>query len=144
MPIGNLEIIQDGRVVASTQVKEGTRRLEIKEKLKIDRHSWIAARCGGPDYFGSQHLDVWNRGIFAHTSPVYVACSGDWWMYDESTAKYMLTLIEGDLAYIREGSGQHTHGNVTHHHGQSDHIAYLEKPFLEAQAAIRERMKNSR
>ena len=144
MPIERLEIVQAGRVVASTQVKRGTRRLEIKEKLKIDGHSWIAARCGGQDYFGSQHLDVWNRGIFAHTSSVYVACSGDWWMYDKSTAQYMLTLIEGDLAYIREGSGQHTHGNVTHHHGQSDHIAYLEKPFLEAQSAIKGRMKNSR
>ena len=144
MPIEKLEIVQAGRVVASTQVKGGTRRLEIKEKLKIDGHSWIAARCGGPDYFGRQHLDVWNRGIFAHTSPVYVACSGDWWMYDESTAQYMLTLLEVDLAYIREGSGQHTHGNVTHHHGQSDHIAYLEKPFLEAQSAIKERVKNSR
>ena len=29
---------------------------------------------------------------------------------------------------------------VTHHHGEADHLAYLERPFLEAQAAIHQRM----
>ena len=144
IPIERLEIVQAGRVIASTEVKGGTRRLEIKEKLKIDRNTWIAARCGGKNYFGSEHLDIWNRGVFAHTSPIYVACGGDWWMYDKSTAQYMLTLIEGDLSYIRERSGQHNHGNVTHHHGQIDHMDYLAKPFLEAQTALYNRMKESR
>ena len=61
-------------------------------------------------------------------------------MFDEATARYMLTLIEGDLAYVREGSGQHKAGTVTHHHGEDDHIAYLERPFIEARAAIHQRM----
>jgi len=29
---------------------------------------------------------------------------------------------------------------VTHHHGEGDHEDYLERPFLEAQAAIHRRM----
>ena len=143
IPINRLEIVQAGRVVASTESATGTRRLELKEMLKVDGHTWLAARCGGPGYFGSTHLDAWRRGIFAHTSPVYVACGGDWWMFDEATAKYMLTLIEGDLEYIENSSGQHMHGNVTHHHGEDDHMAYLRRPFLEAQAAIHGRARDA-
>ena len=143
IPIHRLEIVQAGRVVASTESRSGTRRLELREKLRIDGHTWLAARAGGPDYFGKLHFDVWRRGIFAHTSPIYVACGGDWWMFDETTAQYMLTLIEGDLAYIRESSGQHTHGNVTHHHGEDDHLAYLERPFHEARGAIHERAREA-
>ena len=141
LPINTLQIIQGGRVVASTESRNGARRLELREKLRVDGHTWLAARCGGPDYLGSVHYDVWRRGIFAHTSPVYVACGGDWWMFDKATAQYMLTLVEGDLTYIRESSGQHTHGNVTHHHGEADHMAYLERPFLEARQAIEQRTR---
>ena len=140
-PLHTLQIVQAGRVVASTESTKGTRRLELREKVKVDGHTWLAARCGGPGYFGSTHRDAWGRGVFAHTSPVYVACGGEWWMFDEGTAQYMLTLIEGDLVYIRESSAQHTHGNVTHHHGEDDHIAYLERPFHEAREAIQQRMR---
>jgi hypothetical protein len=141
IPINRLEIVQAGRVVASAESRNGTRRLELKEKLKVDGHTWLAARAGGAGYFGRSHLDVWRRGIFAHTSPIYVACGGDWWMFDAAAAQYMLTLVEGDLTYIRESSGRHTHGNVSHHHGEADHQAYLERPFHEARDAIQERIR---
>ncbi len=139
-PINTLQIVQAGRVVASSDSANGTRRLTLKAKIEVDGHTWLAARCGGPDYFGSNHLDVWERGIFAHTSPVYIACGGDWWMYDEATAQYMLTLIEGNLGYIREQSHQHPHGTVTHHHGGTDHMAFLERPFVEARETVIRRM----
>ncbi len=144
LPLGTLQIVQNGRVVSSAESAGGTRRLELKEKLKVDGHTWIAARTGGPGYYGTAHLDVWSRGVFAHTSPIYVSSGGDWEMYDRETAQYMLTMIEGDLSYIRKGSGQHTHGNVTHHHGEDDHMAYLERPFQQAQAAVQERMRRGR
>ena len=143
IPIHRLEIVQAGRVVASTESGEGARRLELKEKLQIDGHTWLAARAGGPDYFGKVHFDVWRRGVFAHTSPIYVACGGEWQMFDEATAQYMLTLIDGDLTYIRQSSGQHAHDNVTHHHGEDDHLAYLERPFLEAREAVERRMREA-
>jgi hypothetical protein len=108
----------------------------------MDKHSWLAARCGGPEYMGNfYHIDAMERGVFAHTSPIYVAVGGDWWMFSQETAQYMLTMIEGDLTYIRETSAQHTHGNVTHHHGQDDHIGFLEKPFHQAYDAIHERAR---
>ena len=144
LPVHRLEIVQEGRVVASTEDRKGTRRLELKEKIRVDRHTWLAARCGGPNYFDTvRHHDVWSRGIFAHSSPIYVACGGEWEMFDEEIARYMMAVVEGDLAYIAETSGQHMLGNVTHHHGEDDHIAYLQRPILEAQEALRRRMERA-
>ena len=140
-PIHRLEVIQDGRVVASTEARDGARCLELKEKVKIDGHTWLAARCGGPDYYNvTPHRDIWSRGVFAHTSPIYVACGGEWEMFDEPAAQYMLTMIDGTLAYINDVAPQHQHGTVTHHHGEDDHLAYLQRPFLEARRAIHRRM----
>jgi hypothetical protein len=135
-PIHTLEIVQQGRVVASAEAAGGARKLRLKEKVKVDGHTWLAARCGGPGYSAVPHHDVWKRGIFAHTSPVYVACGGEWALRDPATTQYMLTLIDGTLSYIRETAALHRHGNVTHHHGEADHLAYLERPFREALAAI--------
>ena len=151
LPINTLQIIARGRVVASTESREGTRRLELREKLAVDGHTWIAARCGGPGYANEsltwdgqalRHHDTWRRGVFAHTSPIYVATGGEWQMFDGATAKYMLTLIDGSLAYIHETSAQHEPGTVTHHHGEDDHMAYLERPFHEAREAILERARS--
>ena len=52
----------------------------------------------------------------------------------------MLTLIEGDLIYIRETAARHR-GGVTHHHGEADHLGYLQRPFIEAREAIYKRME---
>jgi hypothetical protein len=76
----------------------------------------------------------------AHTSPIYIAVGGDWWLYDAGTAAYMQTLVEGSLAYIRTRSRQDRPGSVTHSHGETDHQAFLERPFQEALAAIHARM----
>ena len=141
LPVFSLEIVQDGRVVARTDSRSGARRLELREKIRVDGHTWIAARTGAFDYFDIvQHHDVWNRGVFAHTSPIYVACGGEWDMFDSATAQYMLTLIDGDLTYIRETAGVRPVGSVTHRHGEADHLAYLQRPFLEARDAILSRM----
>ena len=140
-PIHTLEIVQQGRVVASTEDHMGTRRLELKTRIKVDGHTWLAARVSGPGYTNPiQHHDEWRRGVMAHTSPVYVACGGDWWLFNQETAQYMLTLIEGSLSYIRELGPRDQAGTVTHHHGEEDHEAYLERPFLEARTAIHRRM----
>ena len=165
-PLHRLDIVQAGRVVASAESRTGTRRLTIRERITVSGHTWIAARCGGPEYFtggnfnsgfppswslkehggliADTHYDAWRRGIYAHTSPVYVACGGDWWMFDEATARHMLSVIDGSMRYIEGGSLQHRHGTVTHHHGEDDHIAYLKRPFLEAQELVEERLRRMR
>jgi hypothetical protein len=153
LPIHRLEIVQQGRVVASTEETThggsapgsgshgGTHRLQLRTSLPITGHSWLAARVSGPGYFGAvPHHDVWQRGIMAHTSPVYIAVGGEWALYDPGVATYMVTLLEGTLAYIRNRSRQDRPGEVTHHHGEADHQAFLERPFHEALQAIHARM----
>jgi hypothetical protein len=142
IPIHTLEIVRSGEVVATTAspTPSGTRRLEVREKLHMDRHGWIAARSGGPGYWNpTHHRDSWSRGIMAHTSPIYVAVGGDWAPFDEATATYMLSLIDGGLEYIRRFSAQDDDARVTHHHRGHDHRAFLERPFHEAIAAIEAR-----
>jgi hypothetical protein len=53
----------------------------------------------------------------------------------------MLTLIEGSLAYVRETALHYRPGTVTHHHGEDDHLAYLERPLLEARDAVNGRLR---
>jgi hypothetical protein len=140
-PIHTLEIVQGGRVVASTEERQGARRLALKATVKVEANTWLAARCGGPRYYEmARFLDCWERGMFAHTSPIYVAVGGQWQMFDLATARYMLTLIDGSMAYIRHTAAHDPHASVTHHHGEADHMAFLERPFHEAAAAIHRRM----
>ena len=141
VPMSKLEIVQEGKVVASSEVDKPTRKLSLNETIKIDGNSWLAARAGGPGYYsGYRYYDVWERGIFSHTSPVYVSVGGPWSMFDVATAKYMLTLMHGSLTYIDNSSRQHSHGHVTHHHGEDDHIGYLKRPFNEAIDAVHKRL----
>ena len=142
-PMHTLEIVQQGRVIASTEDSKGARSLRLRAKVRVEGHTWLAARAGGPGYFQSlRHHDVWRRGVFAHTSPVYVACGEEWWLFDEEAAHYMLTLIDGALAYIRTTAIQWRPGTVTHHHGETDHLSYLERPFLQGREAISRRLKS--
>jgi hypothetical protein len=140
-PMHTLEIVQGGRVIASTEERQGARRLALKATVKVESNTWLAARCGGPRYYEmARFRDCWGRGMFAHTSPIYVAVGGQWQMFDLATARYMLTLIDGSLAYIRHTAAHDPHASVTHHHGEADHMAFLERPFHEAAAAIHRRM----
>ena len=119
---------------------EGRRRLELRQRVRVDGHSWLAARVGRPGYGSVQHHDGWQRGIFAHTSPVYLAVGGEWWMFNRDTAEYLLTLIDGCLSYVRHTAPRRPDAQTTFHHGEPDHGAYLERPFLEAREALHRRM----
>lgn len=141
LPFQSLEIVVNGDVVARSEESAGTKSMTLNERVRVDKHSWIAARCAGPGYFnGATHHDGWGRGIMAHTSPVYLAVGGEWWMFDLGAANYLLTLMEGGIDYIQQRSLQWEPGTVTHHHGRDDHLAYLEEPFHQGMAAIHKRM----
>ncbi len=142
-PVHSLQIVQDGEVVASVDDPKGARTLELEAAVRVRDHSWLAARCGGPGYFDARrHHDVWQRGIFAHTSPVYVACGDDWWKFDPAVGRYLVTLLKGSLGYIDARAAHRDPARVTYHHGEDDHRAYLERPFREAIDAIRRRMED--
>jgi hypothetical protein len=144
-PIHSLEIVQGGEVVASTEDTKGARLLHLKTKLNIEGNTWLAARVSGPGYSNAiKHHDAWTRGIMAHTSPIYIALDSEWEMFSSDTAQYMLTLLHGGLEYIRQRSHLYAPGTVTHHHGEDDHLAYLERPFHEAIDAVCQRMHKSK
>ena len=145
LPVHRLELVHNGRVVASSEDPKGTKRLRLAAKVTVERDGWLAARVGGPGYYEFMaHEDAWHRGLMAHTSPVYLACSDTYHLFSEQTARYMLTLVEGTLQYVREMSAQYPPGTVTHHHGDHDHIAHLSRPFLEAKSVLDERLRTHR
>jgi hypothetical protein len=135
-PQHRLQIVQQGRVVAQTEEREGAQDLTLRARLRVTGDTWLAARCGGPPDTALTHHDSWQRGIMAHTSPIYVQTAASYDLFDANTANYMLTLIEGSLSYIRQLSPQHPPQATTYPHGENDHEAYLSRPFYEARAAI--------
>lgn len=141
-PIHSLQIVQRGQIVASSDDAGGARRLSLHTRLKADGSTWLAARAGGPGYLSAiSHHDVWRRGIFAHTSPIYVDCGSE--LSDQDTLRYMLTLVGGALEYVRHSAAGYPDASTTHHHGQHDHLAYLERPFHEAAEAITQRLSRA-
>jgi hypothetical protein len=144
LPVHTLQIVQNGEVVAQSDEPRGSRSLGLQAKLSIEQNSWVCARVAGPNYDPIAHHDVWSRGVFAHTSPIYVACGDEWSMTDDAGLHYLLTLVEGSLEYLRNVSPQWHNGTVTHHHLEADHAAYLERPFLEARAALNARLDSAR
>ena len=55
----------------------------------------------------------------------------------------MLTLMEGSLAHIRQTAIRIPAERVSHHHGQDDHQAFLERPILEGMQAVQRHMHGS-
>jgi hypothetical protein len=133
-PLRCLEVVRNGEVVMRAEANGG-RQAEISGELRIDGNSWIACRAFGVDY----HLDDWGRRVFAHTSPVYVACGGDWTMSDPEGIRYIRTLVEGAREYVRHTAVRRSDHSTTHRHGEADHLAWLERPFAEALRALEER-----
>ncbi len=141
LPIASLQVVMNGEVVAASTERVSVRRIELQAEVRVERDSWLAARCGGPNYWdGPSHRGPWERRIFGHTSPVYVACgAGEWARSDPEQDRRMLALIEGGLERIRNGR-RYPEGRITHHHRNEDHAAFLERPFLEALERVRARL----
>lgn len=140
LPISTLQVVRNGRVVDETSQANGARELTLRTRLRIEGDGWLAARCGGLHYQLVRHFDTRRRGVMAHTSPIYVACGDEYAHLDPSSAEYLLTLVEGGLAYIRNLSPQHEPSQVTHHHDDGDHLQHLERPFWEARSNLQQRL----
>jgi hypothetical protein len=52
------------------------------------------------------------------------------------TKSCMLALVNGSLEYVRGLAPRRRPGGALHHHGESDHQAFLERPFVEARDAL--------
>ena len=60
-------------------------------------------------------------------------------MADPEGIRYMQTLVEGAREYVRHTAVRRSDQLTTHHHGEADHLAWLERPFDEALRALDER-----
>ena len=60
-------------------------------------------------------------------------------MADPEGLGYIRTLVEGAREYVRHTAVRRDDRVTTHHHGQADHLAWLERPFDEALRALDER-----
>ncbi len=90
VPFHRLEIVMNGRVVASREESSGTREMSLRESVHVAGPGWLAARCSsrlGP-------VTWWQFAVQAHTSPVYLTIPGQE-LLSEAAATYMLTLIDG-------------------------------------------------
>jgi hypothetical protein len=79
IPIERLEIVQDGRVVATRLNPEKALEVVLEPELEIDRSAWIAARAYSSELLPYQEFAlVGFEGIpvMAHTSPIYVSVDG--------------------------------------------------------------------
>lgn len=90
--LGRIEVVCNGRVVASEESAAGAKTLRCKANVVLSGSGWIAARCVGhanqPGY------------LVAHTSPVYIAARGSV-LFDGPAAEHMLQLVNGGIEYLR-------------------------------------------
>jgi hypothetical protein len=94
-PLGKIELVLNGEVVASESARRGAKKIAISAKVPADRSGWIAARCGG-----------WNGApggeyMAAHTSPVYVTV-GRRRAFDGPALEHMLNATRGGIEYFKE------------------------------------------
>ena len=120
-PVHTLEIIANGRVVDSTHSRKGVRRLSIRCAVPVRESCWIAARC--VSRLEKQQVMMGQGYLGAHTSPVYVTC-GNTDIFNPSDAVYMLTLLEGTVAYL-DTLG--TRLSPTRHNEMIGHVHKAEK-----------------
>ncbi|HOX40419.1 MAG TPA: CehA/McbA family metallohydrolase [Candidatus Brocadiia bacterium] len=123
LPLGKIEIVRNGQVVAAQHSEKGAKSLKVAAKVKCDGSGWIAARCSG-------HSSHPGGYVAAHTSPVYVKC-GSHRCFDGPAAEHMLSLVEGGIEYLQ------TISTVFDEAAQKRMV----KVYREAQMELRKRLK---
>ena len=93
LPFERLELVVNGRVMASQTPGEKGTEAELSLELPLTRSSWIAARCYGA------HQTDYGRPNFAHTSPVYAYLGGEAITSPEDAAYFAQALQEG-IAWV--------------------------------------------
>ena len=88
-PVHRLEIVWNGRVVASREERGGAVEITLKERVRLSGPGWLAARC----------FSRLRPRLLAHTSPVYVQVPGRE-VFSETAAAYMLTQIDAARTWV--------------------------------------------
>ena len=93
IPVHRVEIVWNGKVVATREENSGSREIHLQETIRVAGPGWLAARC-------SSRVPYSECRIAAHSSPVYVVVPGED-LFSAPAAAYMLTLIDGAELWAR-------------------------------------------
>lgn len=96
-PVNRVEIVCNGRVVASVEEPGGKLTLDLSDRLTIRGPGWLAARCLSM----APASATWPFALAAHTSPVYLTVPGKE-LFSAPVAGYLLKLIEGAEAWVAD------------------------------------------
>ncbi|MFW6189161.1 MAG: CehA/McbA family metallohydrolase [Planctomycetota bacterium] len=121
-PLGKIEIVRNGRVVAEREADQAG-AVELKARVEVPASGWIAARCSGRREHAAKYLA-------AHTSPVYLKC-GQSRAFDGPAAEHMLALVEGGVEYLNTLATVFDEGSRKR----------MARQFKEARAELRERLR---
>ena len=97
LPFNRLEVVLNGRVIASKQEQSGTRDMTLNEKVLVKGPGWLAARCAASSSMATNH----GRVISAHTSPVYLNVAGEE-LFSPKLAAYLITQIDYGESWVRK------------------------------------------
>jgi hypothetical protein len=126
VPFHYLQVILNGRVVASREDTGGTRELTIKEKVYVAGPGWLAARCSSRL---RNETGQWPLRVCAHTSPVYFRVP-EQELFSPPAASYMLALIEGSLTWVENVATR----------PDSERYERMRKIFLDARERLHRRL----
>ena len=119
-PLGTLEVVHDGRVVAQEDAASGDRAVDLAVRVDVRHDGWIAARVSSP----VRAWHVWPVLLAAHTSPVYL--TGRPGAIPDRDRAYLRTVLEGGLVWIdRIGQSE-----------SQDSLEPLRQSFRDAQRAL--------
>jgi hypothetical protein len=125
VPFHRVDVVLNGRVVASREESGGTREMSLRERVRVSGPGWIAARCAsqlGP-------TTLWNLAVAAHTSPVYFTVPREE-LFSAPAATYMLTLVEGAEAWVETLATR----------PDAEHLARVRKTFADARELLHRRL----
>ncbi|MGE3820408.1 MAG: CehA/McbA family metallohydrolase, partial [Isosphaeraceae bacterium] len=94
-PLDRLDVIQDGRVVATSAAKGDRLAIEIEQVVSVNRSGWVALRASGPP-----HPDQPGGSAYAHTSAVAIEVP-DRPADASADARYFVAWIDRLAAEIR-------------------------------------------
>lgn len=90
-PLTAVELIVNGRSAAREYAGKGAHLVRVRHKLRVNKSSWVAARCWGPHFTDA-------GPVMAHSSPVYLDV-GNRCAFTPAEGNYLLTHLEGGIAW---------------------------------------------
>jgi len=101
--IDTIELIHDGRVIATAGDGTPTERLDLAERVTVTGSGWLAARATSSAHIHS----AFSTSMGAHSSPVYLDVAGRR-PFSEEDARVIGTIIDGARTWVETIAAVHS------------------------------------